>query len=413
MKVIMQSARLIWLGIKYFFAWCVLHTTKSKYLKREIILVSEKRREARDNGYYMFKYLREKKKEEVEAYYVLTKDSADYNKVKTIGNVVDYNSFNHYLLYFGASCLMYCQTDSTPNEEIRGRARYNFLRRKDQVRVYLTHGICKDDVESSYNYRKAGYHIFICGAKPEYDYYKALYAYPEKNIALTGLCRYDGLADFNVNPKQILIMPTFRKWLRTSDSAKRVATDEENLMMQESVFFKSYIALLNNDKIVKFLADNDLTLLFYLHYTIQPYTELFRRHVKNAKVLVCGRENYDVQELLKTSSILVTDYSSVAFDFAYMKKPVAYFQFDYERYRNQHYKEGWFNYERDGLGPVLYEEGELIKWLLQKAISPTMEAQYLNKIHSFYNYFDDNNSKRVYEAYKNYKITDEKTNYSH
>lgn len=403
MRVIVQVFQLLWLGVKYSCAWFVLHSIRREYLNHETVLISEKRREARDNGYYMFKYLREKRSKEVDAYYVLTKNSADYEKVKVLGNVVNYNSFKHFMLFFGAKCLMYCQTDSTPNEEIRGRARYNFLRRKDQVRIYLTHGICKDDVERSYNFRKAGYHIFICGAVPEYDYYKQLYNYPEENIALTGLCRYDGLFDYKVNQKQVLIMPTFRKWLRTSDSAKNNATEEECIKMQGSDFYKSYISLLNNKQLESFLEENSITVLFYLHYTLQPYTELFRNKVKNQQVVVCGRENYDVQDLLKTSSILVTDYSSVAFDFAYMRKPVSYYQFDLEKYRSLHYKEGWFNYERDGLGPVFQGESGIIKWIMLNSLNPSLETCYAERLISFYKFCDDKNSERVYAAYKKYR----------
>ena len=104
---------------------------KRNILREEIVLVSEKRREARDNGYYMFKYLRSQKPN-LKAYYMITEDSADYEKVASLGNVVHYNSFQHCLLFLGARCLMFCQTDSTPFEEIRGHLRYNFFRRKDQ-----------------------------------------------------------------------------------------------------------------------------------------------------------------------------------------------------------------------------------------------------------------------------------------
>lgn len=49
---------------------------------------------------------------------------------------------------------------------------------------------------------------------------------------------------------------------------------------------------------------------------------------------------------------MVTDYSSVAFDFAYMKKSLVYAQFDREAFfEGQTYDEGYFNYETDGFGP--------------------------------------------------------------
>lgn len=45
-------------------------------------------------------------------------------------------------------------------------------------------------------------------------------------------------------------------------------------------------------------------------------------------------KDYDVQQLLIELRILITDFSSVFFDFAYMKKPVIYYQFDRDKYIN-------------------------------------------------------------------------------
>ena len=42
----------------------------------------------------------------------------------------------------------------------------------------------------------------------------------------------------------------------------------------------------------------------------------------------------DVQEMLVSGGALVTDYSSLAFEMAYLERPVVYFQFDQERFFN-------------------------------------------------------------------------------
>lgn len=42
-------------------------------------------------------------------------------------------------------------------------------------------------------------------------------------------------------------------------------------------------------------------------------------HVDHPKITVASWPEYDVQTLLKESAVLVTDFSSVAMDFAYMK----------------------------------------------------------------------------------------------
>ena len=57
------------------------------------------------------------------------------------------------------------------------------------------------------------------------------------------------------------------------------------------------------------------------------------------------------------ATVLVTDYSSVAFNAAYMDRPVLYYQFDAEQmFRGGHVgRSGYFEYERDGFGPVAYD----------------------------------------------------------
>ena len=63
------------------------------------------------------------------------------------------------------------------------------------------------------------------------------------------------------------------------------------------------------------------------------------------------RVSYDesYQELFNNSSVLVTDYSSVFFDFAYLKKPVIY----YHPIDDYHYENSYFDYETMGFGDVV------------------------------------------------------------
>ena len=86
--------------------------------------------------------------------------------------------------------------------------------------------------------------------------------------------------------------------------------------------------------------------------------EIFKEYCFNKDIIIADKDTFDVQDLLIRSQILITDYSSVFFDFAYMKKPEIFFQFDNERYRNSHYKEGYFSYELDGFGKVTYNRDE-------------------------------------------------------
>ena len=68
------------------------------------------------------------------------------------------------------------------------------------------------------------------------------------------------------------------------------------------------------------------------------------------------RDGIDYQEEFQKNALLITDFSSVAFDFAYLKKPVIYAQFDRDTFfQGQVYDKGYFDYERDAFGPVCYD----------------------------------------------------------
>ena len=72
----------------------------------------------------------------------------------------------------------------------------------------------------------------------------------------------------------------------------------------------------------------------------------------------------------------MTDYSSVAFNAAYVDCPVVYFQFDADRVRLGGHlgREGYFDYERDGFGPVAHDLEEAETAVLETAIRQTGEV---------------------------------------
>ena len=99
---------------------------------------------------------------------------------------------------------------------------------------------------------------------------------------------------------------------------------------------------------------------------------------------------------------MITDYSSVALDFAYMKKPVIYYQFDEARFREAQYAEGYFSYRGSGLGQVrvsLKETVELLDEIYERGLAPTDEFLAAHK--AFFEICDADNCRRTYEVLKN------------
>ena len=65
---------------------------------KDLWIVSERGIDARDNGYHFYKYLKSAHPE-INAVYIISKDSPDRKKVVEFGNLVEYGSFKHYLSF--------------------------------------------------------------------------------------------------------------------------------------------------------------------------------------------------------------------------------------------------------------------------------------------------------------------------
>ena len=99
------------------------------------------------------------------------------------------------------------------------------------------------------------------------------------------------------------------------------------------------------------------------------------------------------QQLFNNSSLLITDYSSVAFDFAYIKKPVLYYQYS----DDYHFEETFFDYETMGFGEVIDDIDTLTDTIAEYLDNGCkMKKEYVNRVDSFYKFKDRDNCKRVY-----------------
>lgn len=351
----------------------------------EIWLVAERPDQARDNGYCFFRYLRQKHPE-LDAYYVIKNDAPDRSKLLPHGNLINYDSWKHYVLFCASKVHIsahdnMCVPNDMPLMKIIKRNRMGFKN------VFLPHGVSYGI--SEFCLAKYGkFDLFICSGKAEYDNVLANYGYSPEEVAYTGFPRLDMWHERTVNPKQLVLMPTWRAYL----------AQDPNTVITETAYFKAYQSLLKSEALARFLADNDLHLVFYLHNDMRKYVDAFTTDCPNIEI-VSRDEQYDIQELLKSAALLITDYSSVHFDFAYMDKPVIYYQFDREEFFERQYKKGDFDARTDGFGPVTETEAELLEHLRAAgAAGFRMTPEYHERMRAFYEIYDDRNCERVYDT---------------
>ena len=104
----------------------------------------------------------------------------------------------------------------------------------------------------------------------------------------------------------------------------------------------------------------------------------------------------DINELYIISDILITDYSSVFFDYANLKRPMIFYMYDLEYYRDK--SNGfYFDVEKELPGRIVKTDDELIDEILRVTKDFKYDERY-KKFNDTYNYLDDGNaSKRVIE----------------
>jgi CDP-glycerol glycerophosphotransferase (TagB/SpsB family) len=96
----------------------------------------------------------------------------------------------------------------------------------------------------------------------------------------------------------------------------------------------------------------------------------------------------------------VTDFSSMAFNAAYLRRPVVYFQFDRQAVMSGGHvgRGGYFDYDRDGFGPVVYEPLDVLDAVGAIVQHGGASEPYASRIEDTFPFRDGRCSERVAEA---------------
>lgn len=363
----------------------------SVFYKKKIWLISDRTGVANDNGMHFFKYVVKQQNKNICPYFVLNKASKDYNEMKKYGKVVNYNSFYYKILFLLANKIISSQADNWvisafgKNEKFyRDMYRFDF--------VFLQHGITRNNQTAWLNYKNKNIRMLVTASEREYDsFLEENYGYTKNEIKLTGFPRYDHLED--ESKKIIALMPTWRQNLAGIVNTVQ-GTREYNPEFKNSTYYHFMNDIMNHPKLLCEMEKQGYTGIFVIHPSHMKNSVDFKSN-KYFKVI----DGYaDYQKIFKEASLLISDYSSVTFDFAYLKKPIIYIPFDKKTFFENHiYDEGYFLETRDGFGPtattVKDAVDEIIVYIKKEC---KMENKYVQRVKNFYKYIDQKNCKRVY-----------------
>ena len=357
----------------------LIYYIKYPFMKnKRIWIFSDRPQFADDNAKHLFKYAINQN-DDVKKYFVVNEDSPSFKEMKDDygSSILPFASLKHKILYLFAEKAISSFTNEdfvNPFFEHDNRDLYAGLFTCE--RLFLQHGVTKDDISKFVKKYNNNLSLIVTVSDLEREsFLDEGYNYDENIIQVLGFPRFDNLTDSDDN-KQILFMPTWRLQFDSDES------------FVNSDYFNSLEGLLNNGKLHKLLNKHGYKLVFKPHAELMRYIDL---------IDICDEvylsKDGSYQDLFKDSSLLITDYSSVFFDFAYLRKPVIYYQTgdDY------HYGKSYFDYESMGFGEVISDEDVLIEKIedyLDKGC--VMEDRFKENVDSFFKFNDRNNCKRVY-----------------
>lgn len=348
------------------------------YMKnKEIWLFADRRESADDNSEHLFKYSI-KQKDNVKKYFIINKDSPDYKRLKKISrNVVGFGTLKHKLLF--------TFSDKLISSQVNKFVLNPFLRQNDFLyngavlhdECFIQHGVILHDLSSWIRKYLYNLSLFVTSAEAEWESIAhTTYNYKTDRIQLLGLPRYDKLVDNSKN--QILFIPTWRRDL-----------DDPHILIN-SKYFNDINSFLNNERLFELADEYEYSIVFKPHPELWRYIDLF----DIPKDVRISHESYS--QLFSESSVMITDYSSIAFDFAYLQKPLIYYQ--NQDFADFHYEKGYFDYETMGFGEIIKTEEDLIdKIEFYMKNGSVLEDEYKKRSDSFFKFHDRNNSKRIYE----------------
>ncbi len=373
-----------------FIALAVYHLMRPYWNRRRIWLVYEKFCSmAQDNGYYFFQYCMEHlpERERKHIYYVLDQTSPDWEKMEQYGKqVIPFMSFRHIL--YDMAARLYIGSDAKLHLYVwRAKPNPVSARIEEQDIYFLQHGVTAMKRVDRLFGRQGSTPMTYFTTTSDYEQKIILdyFGYDAAHVPVVGFTRWDVLEDTSSRKERvILIMPTWRAWL-----------DESSVEdFRNSDYFKRYQQLLSSAYFERLLKEGNARAVFYIHPKLREYLSEFNTNQERITLIPFG--STPLNQLIMQCSMLITDYSSVAWDVYYLGKPIIFYQFDYEMYMKVH---GSYMDMRTQLFGDRYVDMQDMFYGISMYMRRDFaeKEKYAEMRKQYFAYQDHDNSKRTYQ----------------
>lgn len=265
------------------------------------------------------------------------------------------------------------------------------------IGVFLTHGfIAMSRAVGYYDNptmlrRRERVDIVTVCAEQEKSFWVRGFGHPRDNVQITGIPRLDNLPRHErtceASRRTILFIPTSRIPLRNASLIE----------LRASRYYQEISTFLESSSLMDICKTHHAAVKLVLHHSMARLKESFRIF-ETERISVTDMESESVQQLLISGDLLITDYSSVAFDFLYMNRPVIFFQFDRAYFQANH-GAPFIDLDTELPGPVAMTASEVehhMRLAIQRGWK--IDEQSRPKIENFFAFRDNQNCSRIVDA---------------
>lgn len=372
----------------------VLYWLTKPFCVKPVYIFFDKLYKAGDNAEYLFDYCHQNFKD-TNSYYVVNADSLDYKRLKAKygRHVLKFNTLRQKLKVLHADTIFATHSPVLPFCGFGVSLQYCFRNLLKAKVVCIQHGLTIQNIAQYQNRLQDNTRMYFCASKYEIENLKnKIYGYTDE-LYLTGSPRYDGLV--NRDKKQILIAPTWRRNIVITGN--NIGTSKAyNPDFKKTKYFEIYNRLINDQRLTAAAAEKGYKIIFLIHptlssqvgdYDTNPYLEI-----------IPAISDISYEKMLTESSLMLTDYSGIQFDFAYMKKPLLYY---HPKELPPQYTEGVYKYETMSFGPIITEYDDIVTSLCEYIENDCkMTDEYKTRVDDFFAYTDHSNCERIMKIIK-------------
>lgn len=252
------------------------------------------------------------------------------------------------------------------------------------AKFYRT-GVSKKEMTDTYDIDVKRYNYLISPNKFSTEKFQSAFKIERNRIIETGYPRNDYLT--NITDSEINNLKEKYKIQKDKKVILYAPTWRDNSFNVKGYTFKLEV---NFNKWKEVLGE-EYVVLFKPHYLI---TNKFNNDGLE-EFLYTIKEDKDINELYVISDILVTDYSSVFFDYAILQRPILFYMYDLKEY-DEEIRGFYLDINKDLPGSIFTKEDDLLKKILNIEDYKKSTYKLLNDFNNTYNYLQDGHaSERV------------------